>query len=106
MSLDDVMLTCLCLIDDALPASTDGKRVWQVGPQANVSGRDVITSDVIGRSLGLTREKALSESFRRHARHVFPVLAQTTRPPCVRQATTVWAVKEHMWMWVRDPRRS
>jgi hypothetical protein len=34
MSLDDFILTCFCLIDDALPIITNGKRLRQAGPHA------------------------------------------------------------------------
>jgi hypothetical protein len=102
MSLDDFIITCFCLIDDALPVITGGKRLRQAGPQPKVSDSEVITIEVVGSYLGLTQDKALYEYFRRHYSHFFPALAQIDRTTFVRQATNLWALKERLWMWVRD----
>jgi hypothetical protein len=102
MSLDDLMITCFCVIDDALPAIMGNTRVRHAGPQPNVSDRDVRTIDVGSRSLGLTQEKTHSGSFRRQESHVFPALAHFDRTTVVRQVATRWAMKARVWMWVRE----
>jgi hypothetical protein len=69
-----------------------------------VSDSEVITMEVVGTYLGLTQDKALFESFRHHYSHFFPALMQVDRTTLVRQAANLWAVKEQLWMWVRDER--
>lgn len=102
MSLDDFMITCLCLIDDALPIITGGKRLRQAGPQPRVSDSEGITIEVVGSYLGMTQEKALSACFQRHDPHLFPALSQVDRTTFVRQSANLWAVKERLWSWLRD----
>jgi hypothetical protein len=79
MGLDDFIITCVCLIDEALPTIIGGKRLRQAGPQPKVSDSEVITIEVVGSYLGLTQDKALYESFRRHYSHFFPALSQIDR---------------------------
>ncbi len=76
MSLDDDIISRFCLIDAALLPLTSGKRLRQDGPQPKMSDNEVITIEVGGISLGLTRDKALFEHFRRHSRPVFPALIE------------------------------
>jgi hypothetical protein len=102
MSLDDGRITCVCLIDDALPLVTGGKRVRHAGPHPKVSDSDVITIDIVGTFLEVTQEIAICESCRRHSHHVFPTVMDVDRTTVVRQAANLWAVKERRWMWVRD----
>jgi len=106
MSLDEFIITCFCLIDDALPIITGGKRLRQAGPQPKVSDSEVITMEVVGTYLGLTQDKALFEYFRRHYSHFFPALMHVNRTTFVRQTANLWAVKERLWMWVRDEQLS
>jgi|SRR5581483_1270139 len=58
--------------------------------------------EVVGTSLGLTQDTAISAYFRCHDGAFFPGLMQVDRTTLVRQAATLWAVKERRWMWVRD----
>jgi len=106
MRLDDVMITCFCLIDDALPLVTGGKRLRQAGPHPKVSDSDVITIEIVGTFWELTQEKAIFEYVRRHSHHFFPTLMDVDRTTFVRQAANLWAVKERLWMWVRDEQLS
>lgn len=94
------MLTCVG--DDALPLRTSGKRLQQAGPPPTMSVSEGITIEVVGRSVGLTQEKALNGHVRRRARHVFPALSRMDRTTVVRQTTILWAVKARGWMRVHD----
>lgn len=102
MSLDEFIIACFCLIDDALPLITGGKRLRQAGPEPKLSDSEVITMEVVGSSLGLTQDKALFGHFQRHYRHFFPALQQMDRTTFVRQAANLWAVKERLWKWLRE----
>src|SRR5579885_2797153 len=100
MSLDDFILTCFCLLDDALPLIPNGKRLRQAGPEPKMSDSEGITMEIVGSYLGLTQDKALFEYFQRHDRHFFPALAHLDRTTFVRQAANLWAIKERLWIWL------
>lgn len=102
MSLDDFIITCCCWIDDLLPKATGGKKVRQAGPQPILSDSEVITIEIVGSYLGLSQDRELFEYFGRHYGHFFPALRAIHRSTFVRQAANVWAVKERLWMWLRD----
>jgi len=102
MSLDDFILTCLCWIDDLLPTAIGGKKVRQAGPLPIMSECEVITIEIVGNSLGLSQDQELFEFFGRQYGHLFPALLSIHRSTFVRQAANVWAVKEHLWMRLRD----
>lgn len=102
MSLDDFIITCFCWIDDALPAIMEGKKLRQSGPAPKMSDSEVITIELVGTYLGLSQDQELFESFRRHYSHFFPALLILNRTTFVRQAANLWAVKERLWMQLRD----
>jgi hypothetical protein len=76
MSLDDCIITCLCLLDEMLPCLTGGKRVRERGPKPALSDSEIITLEMVGSSLGESQDKALFAYFRRHGSHFFPALRQ------------------------------
>jgi hypothetical protein len=100
MSLDEFIIACFCLIDDALPLITNGKRLRQAGPQPKLSDSEVITIEIVGSYLGLTQDKELFVYFQRHYRQFFPALEHLDRTTFVRQAANLWAVKERLWQWL------
>lgn len=102
MSLDDFIITCFCWIDDMLPSVTQGKKLRQAGPQPTMSDSEVITIEIVGSYLGLSQDQELIEYFGRHYRHFFPALLSIHRTTFVRQAANLWAVKERLWMRLRD----
>ncbi len=102
MNLDDFIITCYCLIDEMVPLVTKGKRVRQRGPLPKLTDSEVITMEVVGTYLGLSQDQEIFDDFRRHYRHFFPLMGQVTRTTFVRQAANLWAVKEHLWCWLRD----
>lgn len=102
MSLDDFIITCFCWIDDALPTIMEGKKVRQAGPQPTLSDSEVLTIELVGSYLGLSQDQELFETFGRHYRHFFPALLSIHRTTFVRQAANLWAVKERLWMRLRD----
>lgn len=102
MNLDDFIITCFCWIDDMLPSVTQGKKLRQAGPQPTMSDSEVITIELVGSYLGLNQDQALIEYFGRQYRHFFPALLIIHRSTFVRQAANLWAVKERLWMLLRD----
>lgn len=102
MSLDDFIITCFCWIDDALPIVMQGKKLRQAGPHPKLSDSEVLTIELVGSYLGLSQDQELFEFFGRQYRHFFPDLLSIKRTTFVRQAANLWAVKERLWMLVRD----
>jgi hypothetical protein len=85
MSLDDFSIACFCLIDDPLPSILIKKRLRSRGPRPKLAVSLVITLEVVGASLLISQERALSEYFRQHSAHVFPALSQLHRSSFVQQ---------------------
>ena len=102
MNLDDFIITCFCLIDEMLPAVTQGKRLRQRGPQPKLADSEVITMELVGTYLGLAQDQEIFDYLRRHYAHFFPQMAQVARTTFVRQAANLWAAKERLWCWLRD----
>ena len=102
MSLDEFILTCLCWIDETLPTVMEGKKWRQSGPQPKMSDSEVITIEIVGSYLGLSQDQELFEFFRRHSSPFFPALLSMVRTTFVRQAANLWAIKERLWMILRD----
>ncbi len=102
MNLDDFLLPCFCRIDEMMPMITQGQRLRQRGPLPILADSEVLSREVVGISLGLSQDKKLFESFREHYTHFFPALTHIHRSTFVRQAATLWAIKERMWCFLRD----
>lgn len=102
MSLDDFILTCFCWIDDVLPSVMKGKKLRSSGPQPTMSDSEGITIEMVGTYLGLSQDQGLVELFGRYYSHFFPALLIIHRSTFVRQAANLWAVKEGLWMLLRD----
>ncbi len=79
MSLDDVIIACLCLLDDAWPLTLKGMRLRSQGPMPTLADREVITMEGVGASLGMNQDKAHDDSFRRYDAHLFPALSKLHR---------------------------
>lgn len=102
MSLDDFIITCFCWIDDALPIVVQGKKLRQAGPPPKMSDSEVLTIELVGSYLGLSQDQELFEFFGRQYSHFFPELLSIERTTFVRQAANLWALKERLWMQLRD----
>jgi Transposase DDE domain len=102
MNLDHFIITCFCLIDEMMPMITKDQRLRARGPAPKLSDSEVITMEVVGSYLGLSQDQELFDSFQRHYTHFFPALSGLHRTTFVRQAANLWAIKEHLWCWLRD----
>ena len=97
MDLDDFIIAVFCLVDEAMPQVTGGRRLRQRGPQPVLADSEVLTMEVVGEYLGLEQDSAIFAYFRRHYAHFFPALRRLHRTTFVRQAANLWRVKERLW---------
>ena len=102
MNLDDFIITCFCWIDDRMLMLTQNQRLRQRGPMPKLSDSEVITMEVVGSYLGISQDEVLFAFFQEHYAHFFPGLARVHRSTFVRHAANLWAIKERLWMILRD----
>jgi len=102
MNLDDFIITCFCWIDDGMSMLTLPQRLRQRGPMPKLSDSEVLTMEVVGSYLGISQDESLFPFFQEHYAHFFPRLAHVHRTTFVRQAANLWAIKERLWMTLRD----
>lgn len=97
MDLDAFIIAVFCVVDEAVPRATCGRRLRQRGPQPVLADSEVLTMEVVGEYLGLEHDSALFAYFRQHYAHFFPALRTLHRTTFVRQAANLWRLKE--WLW-------
>ena len=97
MHLDDLIITAFCLIDDVLKEILANKRLRQRGPMPLLADSEVLTMEVVGEYLELSKDKAIYDYFRRHYSHLFPAMAKVHRTTFTRQAANLREVKRHIW---------
>ena len=97
MHLDDLIITAFCLIDDMLKEILANKRLRQRGPMPLLADSEVLTMEVVGEYLELSKDKAIYDYFRRHYSHLFPAMAKVHRTTFTRQAANLREVKRHIW---------
>lgn len=102
MSLDDFIITCFCWIDDHMALVTAQQRLRQRGPCPKLTDSEVVTMEIVGSYLGMSQDEELFAFFREHYASFFPHMAQIHRTTFVRQAANLWAIKERLWMLLRD----
>jgi hypothetical protein len=89
MDLDDCSIAVFCVVDEALPHVTRGRRLRQRGPQPVLADSEVLTIEVVGEYLGLEHDSALFVSFRQRDVLVFPALRTLHRTTFGRQAANL-----------------
>lgn len=94
MDLEPLIGATSCLIDEPLPTILAGRRLRQRGPQPILADSEVLTMEVIGQFLGHDQDQAICQYFRQHFAHCFPALTGVHRPTFLRQAATLWKLKE------------
>lgn len=60
MDLDDVIIAVFCLIEEAVPAATGGRRLRQRGPQPILANSEALTMEVVGGVTFTTRRRCPS----------------------------------------------
>jgi hypothetical protein len=93
MSLDDLILTVFCWVDDELHAA-DLDHLRQRGPDPLLADSEVITMELVGEFLGHDRDARLFGYFRQHHAADFPSLRHVHRTTFVRQAANLWRAKQ------------
>ena len=61
MSIDDLIITVFCLIDDQLKKLLDGRRLRQRGFQPNLTDSEVLTMEIVGEFLGHDEDNAMCD---------------------------------------------
>jgi|SRR5271165_1081464 len=100
MDLDTFIIAVFCLVDEAIPRVTAGRRLRERGPAPTLADSEVLTMEVVGEYLGLVQDSALFAYFRQHYAHFFPTLSRLHRTTFVRQAANLWWLKERLWQEV------
>jgi hypothetical protein len=93
MSLDDLILTVFCWVDDELHAA-HLQDLRRRGPQPLLADSEVIPMELVGEFLGFDRDARLFWYFRQHPSADFPALRQVHRTTFVRQAANLWRAKQ------------
>jgi hypothetical protein len=102
VELDDFIIAVFCVIDEAVPRVTAGRRLRQRGPEPTLADSEVITMEVVGACLGLGQDSALFASFRQYDAHFFPAVRTLQRTTFIRQAANLWHLKERLWQGVLE----
>lgn len=102
MNLDEFIITCFYWIDEMLPTVIKGQRLRERGPAPQLADSEVLTMEVVGTYLGLSQDKKVFSYFQTHSLHFFPGIGKVHRSTFVRQAANLWAMKERLWIALRD----
>lgn len=94
MSIEDLIITMFCLIDDELKKLLEGRKMRQRGPLPNLSDSEVITMEILGEFLGMDRDKKIWEYFADHWRCLFPKIPD--RSNFAKQAAKLYKVKRFL----------
>jgi hypothetical protein len=94
VDLDSLIIAVFCLFDDALRRAAPRRRR---GPRPTMADSEVLTIEVVGEHLGMSRDAEVFSYFRHHYAHFFPTLSRVHRTTFVRQAANLWKVKEALW---------
>ncbi len=93
MSLDDLILSVFCLVDDELQAAhPDGLRSRSPAPVLHDSA--VLTIELVGEHLGFDRDARLFWHFRQYHARDCPGLTRVHRTTFARQAANRWRAKQ------------
>jgi hypothetical protein len=100
MSLDELIITVFCRVDEAVKQvmnELEVTRLRRSGPRPKLSDSEALTLEVVGAFLKLSEDQQIYAYFRRHYGHFFPALLQIHRTTFVRQAANLWKLKERVW---------
>ncbi len=79
MSLDDLIITVFCRVDETVKQVLNGQRLRKSGPDPTLSDTEVLTLEVVGAFLKLSEDPQIYDYFRRHYLHFFPALRKVHR---------------------------
>src|SRR5262245_8032572 len=95
MTRDDYILAVFRLVDDQLTALHLG-RLRRRGFAPRLHDSEVLTTELVGESLGLDQDAQPLWYFRRHHAGAFPGPRQVHRATSLRQAANLWAVEQRL----------
>lgn len=93
MTPQELLLHVFCLVDDHLQALGLG-RLRRRGPHPVLADSEVITIELVGEFFKLDCDRDVFRHFRRHYAAEFPSLLRVHRTTFVRQAASLWRVKQ------------
>jgi hypothetical protein len=100
VDLESFTIAVLCLIEELVQESTTDpawQRIRRRGPAPTLADSEVLTMVVVGEFLGLDRDTAIVDYFRREHPDWFPALNRVHRTTSARQAANLWALTERLW---------
>jgi hypothetical protein len=98
MNLDDFIVHIFCETDNFMKKSCPPRRLRTRGPLPQLADSEVLSMEIVGEFLGLEKDKAIFDFFKRFYRHYFPKL--TCRVSLARHAAKLWAVKQTLFQHI------
>ena len=95
MERDTFIIAVFCCIADLTPILLGTKPLRKGGFSPQLTDAEVITIEICGEFLKLSKDKDIFQYFYSHYRHFFPQL--TDRTLFVRQAANLWVIKQQLW---------
>jgi hypothetical protein len=95
MNLNTFIVSVFTIIDDWYKKRQMNLR--KRGPQPILHDSEVLTIEIVGAFLGMSKDKDVFLYFRRHYARYFPKLAKVHRTTYARQSANLWFVKERLW---------
>lgn len=92
MSLEELIITVFCWVEDCFEPVTGGMELRTRGVAPRLSDSEVITLEIVGELLGHDGDEAIWSYFKRHWAAWFPGLGD--RSTFVRQAANLWRIKQ------------
>ena len=92
MSLEEVIITVFCWVEDDFELVTGGVKLRTGGFAPRLSDSEAITLEIVGELLGHDGDEAIWSYFKRHWAAWFPGLGD--RSTFVRQVANLWRVKQ------------
>lgn len=95
MDLNTFIVTVFTIVDDWF--QSQDMKLRKRGPQPKLYDSEVLTIEIVGSFLGMSKEKDVFLYFRRHYDHYFPKLSEVHRTTYTRQSANLWFVKGRLW---------
>ena len=95
MDLNTFIVTVFTIIDDWY--QSQDMKLRRRGPRPTLHDSEVLTIEIVGAFLGMSKEKDVFLYFRRHYAHYFPKLPDVHRTTYTRQSANLCFVKGRLW---------
>ena len=101
MSIEDLIISVFCIIDDQIKKLLKGRKIRQRGFQPNLTDSEVITMEIIGEFLGHDKDIQIWRYFKEHWSHFFPAIPDRTN--FARQAANLYIIKQRLHQMLAKP---